>query len=100
MNTTLRTVSFLLAAASLGSLVAAAATGFLPAVLASAAVLAVSCVSCWALGLREARDARDRVRALGDPYAAVLAVAAAGVTRKAYVRGMEPSGDDEGDVAA
>lgn len=95
-----RTASFLLAAASLGSLTAATATRSIPAVLASAAVLAVSCVSCRALGLREAREQQRRIAVLGEPFAAVLGMAAGGITRKAFVRGMEPAGGDEEVVAA
>lgn len=95
-----RTASFLLAAASFGSLAAATATRSIPAVLASAAVLAVSCASCRALGLREARDARDRTAVLGEPYAAVLGMAAGGVARQAHVRGMGLADGGEGAVAA
>lgn len=87
MNTP-RTASFLLAAASLGSLAAATATRSIPAVLASAAVLALSCASWFPLARRETREARDRIEALGEPYRGVLRMASCGVVRKAYVRGI------------
>lgn len=97
---TVRTASFLLTFAALGSLAAAAATRFIPAVLASAAVLALSAASWFPLARREARDARDRIAVLGEPVAVVLGMAAGGITRRAYVRGIGVAGDDEGDVAA
>lgn len=90
-----RTASFLLAFAAVGSLAAATATRSIPAVLASAAVLAVSCASCRALGLREARKVQDRMAVLGEPCAVVLRMAAGGVARKAYVRGMDPAGEEK-----
>lgn len=93
-----RTAAFLLAAASLGSLIAAAVTASVPVVLASITVLAVSAASFRVLGLREKREVRDRIEALGQPYRDVLAMVSCGVVRRAYVRGMDLAG--EGDVAA
>lgn len=95
-----RTAALLFAAASLGSLTAATASRFVLAFLAAAVALAVSVTSWWSLTRREAREARDRIEALGRPYRDVLRMASGGAVRRAYVRDAVLAGEDEGGVAA